>query len=136
VGATLARGRVDLEAGEVAVEARLLDDRADAGQCRGASGGEVVAQHAHRAGGRLGEAEQEAAEGCLACAVGAEEAEGGAPRHLEVDAVESRPLAEALAEPAGLDGQGVGVHGTNLRAAWPPLFGRQDEPVPLPHPIG
>ena len=86
--------------------------------------------------GRLGEAEQEADQGRLAGAVGAEEAERGAARHLEVDAVERRPLAEALAEPAGLDGQGVGVHGTNVRAPSRPLFGRQDEPVPLPHPIG
>ena len=102
------------------MEARLLDDRADAGERGGAVAADVVAEHAHRAGGRLGEAEQEADQGRLAGAVGAEEAEGGAARHLEVDAVEGRPLAEALAEPAGLDGQGVGVHaaeGTRAQAA-------------------
>ena len=32
--------------------------------------------------------------------------------------------------------RGVGVHGAKVRAAAPRLVGRQDEPAPLPHPIG
>ncbi len=110
VSALVAGGGVDVEvlaAGEVAVEARLLDDRPDARQRRRAVAGEVVA-------------EQEADERGLAGAVGAEEAEGDAARDLEVDAVEGRPLAEALAEAARLDGEsggGGGVHASQATGA-------------------
>ena len=80
--------------GQVAVEARLLDDRADAGERRGAvaAAGRGRARRM-RAGGRLGEAEQQADERRLAGAVGAEEAEGDAARHLEVDRRRARPAS-------------------------------------------
>ena len=63
---------------------------------------------AHAARGRLGQAEQQPDQRGLAGAVGAEEAEGDAARHLEVDAVERRPGAEPLAEARGLDRERVG----------------------------
>ena len=87
------------------MEARLLDDRADARERRGAAARQVVAEQAHAARGRLGQAEQQPDQRGLAGAVGAEEAEGDAARHLEVDAVERRPRAEPLAEARGLDGE-------------------------------
>ena len=92
---------------------------------------QVVAEHAHRAGGRLGEAEQQADQRGLAGAVGAEEAEGDAARHLEVDVVERGPLAEALAESAGLDGEAGGggeVMRRRYGAGGRRVVGRQDEP--------
>ena len=70
-------------------------------------------------GGRIGEPEQQPDQRGLAGAVGAEEPEGDAARHLEVDAVERRASAEALAEPARLDrecGWGGGGHAAKLRA--------------------
>ena len=100
---------------------------------------QVVPEQAHAAGGRLGEAEQQPDQRGLAGAVGAEEAEGDAARHLEVDAVERRPRAEPLAEAAGLDGEvggGGGGHAAKLRARDRRVVGRQDEPPPPPHPIG
>ena len=101
VGAAVARGGVHVQvlaARQVGVEARLLDDRADAGERGGPLGRQVVAEQAHAAGGRLGEAEQQADEGGLAGAVGAEEAERGAARHRQVDRLQRRARPEALAE--------------------------------------
>ena len=72
------------------MEARLLDDRADAGERGGAAARQVVAEQAHAPGGRLGEAEQQPDQGRLAGAVRAEEAERGAARHREVDAIQRR----------------------------------------------
>ncbi len=92
-----------LASGEVQVKARLLDDRADALQRLRALGGHGMAEQAHAAGARLGEAEQHADHRRLAGAVRAEEAERRAARHLQVDAVERRALAEALGQAAGLD---------------------------------
>ena len=97
--------RTGAAAAEVGVEAGLLDDRADAGERLGAAAGELAPEQAHRAGGRPGEPEQQADQRRLARAVGAEEAERDAARHLEVDAVERRAGAEPLAEPARLDGE-------------------------------
>jgi hypothetical protein len=65
VGGAIARGGVDVEvlaAGEVAVETRLLDDRADARERSGAAVGRVVAEQAHASARGLGEAEQQADE--------------------------------------------------------------------------
>src|SRR4029079_15167912 len=58
-----------------------------------------------------GEAEQQPDERGLAGAVGAEEPERDAARHLEVDAVERRPCAEPLAETDGLDRERVDGNG-------------------------
>ena len=114
VGRAVAGGRVDVEvlaAGEVGMEARLLDDRADARERRGALAGEVVTEDPHVAGGRLGEPEEQADQGRLAGAVGSEEAEGGAPRDFEVDSGERRAIAEALAQIGGVDRQGTAAIG-------------------------
>ena len=135
VRGAVAGGRVDVQvlaAGQVGVEARLLDDRADAGERRGAAAGQVVPEQAHRARGRVGEAEQQPDQRGLAGAVGAEEAERDAARHLEVDAVERGAIAEALAEPARLDGEcrgGGGGHAAKLRAAWRRVVGRAERAV-------
>src|SRR5215216_2425505 len=121
------------------MEARLLDDGADARERRGAATGEVVAEQAHRARRRLGEAEQQPDQRRLAGAVGAEEAEGDAAGYLEVDAVERRPGAEPLAEALGLDGEirgGGGGHAAKVRVLAPPVVGRPDEPRGASHPIG
>jgi hypothetical protein len=81
----------------------LTDDRADAGERRGAVRAHVVAEHAHAAGGRLGEAEQQADERGFAGAVGAEESERDATGDLEADVDQGVPRAEALAETVCLD---------------------------------
>jgi hypothetical protein len=112
------------------MEARLLDDRADTRQRRGAVTADVVAEHPHRAGGRLGEAEQQPDERGLAGTVGAQEAEGDATRHGEVDAVERRAHAEPLAEAGGLYGEFVGEeggHAPKVRAGRRAGFGRAAE---------
>ena len=80
----------------------------------------------------LGEPEQEPDQRRLAGAVGAEEAERDAARHLEVDAVERGAGAEALAEPARLDGEcggGGGGHAAKLRAAWRRVVGHAERAV-------
>ena len=88
---------------EVAVEARLLDDRADAGECLGAPLGHRQPAQAHRAAVRAREAEQDSDERRLAGAVRAEVAEGDAARDPEVDALENRTAAEALRQAVRLD---------------------------------
>ena len=80
------------------MKARLFDDRADARERRGAAAGQLAPEQAHAARGRLGQPEQQPDQRGLAGAVGAEEAEGDAARHLEVDAVERGPGAESLAK--------------------------------------
>ena len=88
---------------------------------------------AHPAGGRLGQAEQQPDQRGLAGAVGAEEAEGDAARHLEVDAVERRPRAEPLAEADRLNRErvevdgGSGEHATTVRAGRSGRLGRRAE---------
>ena len=131
-----------------AVKARLLDDRADARERRGAVAGQVVAEQAHAARGRLGEAEQQPDQRRLAGAVGAEEAEGDAARHLEVDAVERRAIAEPLAQIGGVDRQGTAA--IEAGEVMPPRYARalrrtsgsgrsarsRDEVDERAHPIG
>ena len=116
VGALVARRGVHVQvlaAGEMAVEARLLDDRADARQRLRAV---VLAEQADRAAGGLREPEQQPDQRRLAGAVGAQEAEGAAARHLEVDVLEGGAIAEALPEALGVDGQ-IG-HGREATAGW------------------
>ena len=60
-------------------------------------------EQAHRPRARVGEAEQRADHRRLAGAVGAEEAEGAAARHVQVDAVDGGALAEALGQAVRLD---------------------------------
>ena len=64
-------------------------------------------EHAHAAGARVGQAEQHADHRRLAGAVGTEEAERAAARHLQVDAVDRGALAEALGQAGGLDRAGL-----------------------------
>ena len=73
---------------EVAVEARLLDDRADARERLGAPLGHRQPAQAHRAAVRAREAEQDSDERRLAGAVRAEVAERDAARDAEVDALD------------------------------------------------
>jgi hypothetical protein len=94
-----------LAAGQMPVEARLLDDRADACERLRAAARHVVAEQADRAGRRLGQPEQQPDEGGLAGPVGTEEPKGGSPRDLQVDALESGAVPELLAEAGGVDGQ-------------------------------
>ncbi|HEY2936782.1 MAG TPA: hypothetical protein VGJ25_09280 [Gaiellaceae bacterium] len=119
----LAGGRDDVEvlaAREVVVEARFLDDRADAGQCFRPAGGHRVTEDADFAGGDRGEAEQHADERGLARAVRAQVAEGRAGGDAEVDTVDRNASAEALRQALGLDDVcGVGVHGTHAAHAEP-----------------
>ena len=62
----------------------------------------------------LGEPDQRADQGRLAGPVRAEEAEGHAGRHCEIDSVDRGPVAEALGQPPRLDDR---VHPPRLRVA-------------------
>jgi len=102
----LTRGGDDREvlaAGEVAEEARLLDDRADAGERLRPLRRDGVAEQLHGACRRGRQAEEHADESGLAGAVRAEVAEGGPAGDAEVDAADDRPLAEALRQSRRLD---------------------------------
>jgi hypothetical protein len=124
-----------LAAGEVPMEPRFLDDRADARKRRGALARHLATEHAHAAGGRLGEAEQQADQRRLACAVRAEETEGDTARDGEIDAVQRRTRAEPLAEPDGLDSEvvgGRGGHATTVRPRRRPRLGLRTQRGP-PH---
>ena len=107
LGRRLARRRQDLQvlaAGQVAVEAGLVDDGADAGEGQVAMPGDLVAEEGHGAGVRVGQAEQHPDQRRLAGAVGAEVAEGAAAGHEQFDVVHGDVLAETLRQPVGLDG--------------------------------
>jgi hypothetical protein len=102
----LAGGGDDLEvlaAGEERVRARLLDDRADAGERLRTPCRHVEAEQSHRAGGGACEPEQHADERGLAGAVRPEVAERRAGGDAQVDVVDRDTVAEALREPFGLD---------------------------------
>ena len=90
-------------AGQVRVEAGLVDDRPDPGQGRGPLGRDGGAEQRHRAGIGPGEAEQGADQGGLARAVRAEVAEGGAARDEQLDVVDRDGGPEPFAEAVGLD---------------------------------
>ena len=80
----------------MAVEARLLDDRADPGEGVGAPVGNREPEHLHRSLAGRGQAEQHTDQGGLAGAVRTEEPEGAAARDGQVGVVDGNPLAEAL----------------------------------------
>ena len=106
LGCDITRGGDDLQvlaAGQVWVEARLLDDRADAGERLAALRRLRQAEQADLAGGRLRQPEQRADHRRLARAVRAEEAECDAGADDEVDTVDRGPVAEALRQRPGLD---------------------------------
>ena len=95
----LARGgdhRQVLAAGQVAMEARLLDDRAHAGERCGPLGRNRLTEKPHRPGGRAGQPEQHPDQRRLPGAVRSEVAEGGAARDDEVDPVDGDALAKTL----------------------------------------
>ena len=107
LGRRLARRRQDLQvlaAGQVAVEAGLVDDGADAGQRQVAMAGDGVAEQGHGAGVGVGQTEQHPDQRRLAGAVGAEIAEGAAAGNEQLDVVDGDVLAESLRQPVGLDG--------------------------------
>ena len=101
-----------LASGQVGVEARLLDDRADARERVRTLGRLRQSKQRDLAGGRVRQPEQRADQGRLAGAVRAEEAEGDAGGDRQVDAVDGDAVAELLGQPARLDDR---VHGRNLR---------------------
>ena len=109
-----------LAAGEVAVEARLLDDRADARErWRRSSGHAAGRAAASMPGVGAGEPEQHPDQRRLAGAVRAEVAEGGAARNMKVDGVDRHGGAEALGQADGLDrelGWAGRAHGFRVRA--------------------
>ena len=108
VGVMAARGGVHMEvlaARQVRMEARLLDDRPDAGERSARSRGISLPRTRIVPLVGLREPEQQPDQRRLAGAVGPEEAEGASARHLEVDALERRTVPEALPEAGGVDGQ-------------------------------
>ena len=92
-----------LPPGEVSVEAWLLDDRSDAGECLSAFQGHRPSEQSHRAGRRSGEPEQHPDQRRLAGAVRPEVAEGDAAGDVQVDAVDGAPVTEALGQAGRLD---------------------------------
>ncbi len=108
----------DLEvfaAGEVAVERRALDERADAAERTAVARGERLAEDLHRAAARPQQAQQQADRRRLAGAVGTEEAVDGAGRHREVQLVDAVAAREALAQSVGLDGVQGGILASKKR---------------------
>ena len=101
-GGAVAGGRVDCEvlaSGQMGVEARLLDDRADPGQGLGAAGRQAPDRAAASSRRRLGEAEQQPDQRGLAGAVGPEEAEGGPAGNLEVTLSSAARVPNRLPRP-------------------------------------
>ncbi len=97
-----------LATGQVGVKARLIDDRADAGEGPAALGWDGHPEQRHRAAVGSREPEQGANQGGLAGAVRSQVTERAAARHEQLDVVESDGCAEAL-------GKAVGLH---CPAAW------------------
>jgi len=90
---------------QVAVKARLVDDRADPRERPLAFVRDAEAKHGHGPRRQPREPEQQSNDGCLAGAVGAQKAEGDSARDLEVHTLERLTLAEALRQAGGLDGR-------------------------------
>src|SRR5204863_1455532 len=95
-----------LATGEVAMEARLLDDRTDACERGGPLSRHRPPQQPHRPGGGTGQPEQHPDQRGLASAVRSEVAEGGTGRDAKVDVVDGDALAETLGQPGRLDDVG------------------------------
>ncbi len=108
-----------LLAGQVGVEAGLVDDGADPGQGRAALGRDGFSEERHRAVVGFGQAEQSADQGGLACAVRPEVAEGGAAGHEQFHAVDGGGGAEALGQAVGLDSPAA----VGFRWAWTGRWG-------------
>ena len=105
-----------LEDGQLAVEARRLEDDAEAAAqlAQGAVGREAV--DAERSFGRGDQRREELEEGRLAAAVRAEEGEELARRDVEGDAVEGEAVAVGPAQPLDRD-EGRGAHPPATRSA-------------------
>ena len=92
-----------LAAGQVAVEAGLVDDGPDPGQGHVTVSRDGVAEKGHRAGIGVGQAQQHSDQRGLAGTVRPEVAEGAAAGHEELDVVDGDVLPESLGEPVRLD---------------------------------
>src|SRR5262249_51953443 len=102
----LARGGEDpevLATGQVVVEARFLDDRADAGEGRLALGRHQMTEERDRPGRRGGQTEQHPDQGRLAGAVRSEVAEGDTARDAQIDVVDDGLAVEVLGQAGRLD---------------------------------
>src|SRR6266498_3639735 len=122
VGAAAARARrVEQRqvgtAGQVRVEGRPLDERADLREHRAPGARHRLAEQLDAAGGREHQAEQHAHGRGLARAVGAEEAEHVPLVHLEVEVAHGLDPAVALGQPLGADGRSHRT-ATPSRASW------------------
>ena len=105
-----------LAAGHPAVEARLLAEVADVARQLEAAVGDGDAGHHGRAAGGVPEAGQQAQRRRLAGAVGTQEAEDGARRDGQVEAIEGHDRPVVLGQAARLDGRrGCRVAGRRQR---------------------
>ncbi len=123
LGRRLTRRGEDLQvlaAGQVAVEAGLVDDGPDPGQGHVTVSGDGVAEKGHRAGVGVGQSQQHPDQRGLAGAVRAEVAEGAAAGDEELDVVDGDVLAESLGQPVGLDGP-LARRRRPPAASWPML---------------
>src|SRR5262249_28906110 len=92
-----------LPAGQVAVEPRLLDDRADPCERFSASRRDGQAEESHLSGAGGRQPEQRPDQRRFPGPVGAEIAEGDAAWNGQADVVDDGSMTEALGEPVGLD---------------------------------
>ena len=121
------RHREVLAPGQVRVEARLLDDRADARERRTRARPAAAARAAACCRQSAGQPEQHPDQRRLAGAVRPEVAEGAAGRHAQVDAVDGDALAEALGQPVSLDDERAVMASSRSRdLSWrPKLWSRR-----------
>ena len=110
-----------LAAGEVAVDRGVLAGEADAGSDRVGPPGHVEAEDLGVAAVGREHGGQDPDGGRLAGAVGAEHAEDGAGRHLEVDAGQRLEVTEALGEALDPDRGGLGVRVLVVGHGWHPI---------------
>ncbi len=92
-----------LSAGQVAVEAGLLDDRAHPGECRCALGRDGAPEQMHRPGRHGGQSEEHSDQGRLPGAVRPQIAEGRTVRNAKFDVVDGDSVAEPLRQAGRLD---------------------------------
>ena len=96
---------------------------------RSADARHVLAAEAHLPGGRRMRADQDAEQGRLAGAVGADDADRFAGVDREIDGVEDHQRAEALVEPHGVEQRFVGVLRAHAPLSLQPLAGRNVAPI-------
>jgi hypothetical protein len=118
-----------LAAGEVGVDGRALAGEPDLKAHLRTLAHDVVAHDLGVAAVGAQDGGQHAHRGRLAGAVGAEQAEDAARRHLEVDAVERRDRAESLGQPFHQDGC-IRHEGSSFSRAVDPVDGRFRVPAP------